>query len=202
MDKHHVIPKYMGGSDRMDNLVEVSRTCHVMWHFANWQLWGNKEDYIAYRGLSGSIDQDQINREVSRLIVEKQIKGKVGIFGLSLEDRKEHGRKGGLLGGKVMGDYKWITNGKKNSRIPKLMDVPEGWKYGVTRKKERKNKPKYGTRKDWNQVQLKESQDLMRRRKEDLERVDLSARGSIAALSRMWGISHSQVRRYLDKIGA
>ena len=192
----------MGGSNRINNLVEVTRTCHVMWHFANWQLWNNKEDYIAYRGLAGTINQDQINREVSRLIVEKQMQEKTGLFGLSSEERKTHGRKGGLRGGKVMKDYKWITDGVKNSRIPKNMDVPEGWELGVTRKKERKNKPKYGTREDWNQVQAEKSKDLIEERKKDVEKMDLSKRGSIAALSKLWGVSHVQVRRCLNKMRA
>lgn len=45
----------MGGSDEPGNLIEVTVTQHSMWHFCNYQLWGNWEDYLAYRALSGQI---------------------------------------------------------------------------------------------------------------------------------------------------
>jgi len=201
MDRHHIIPRYKGGSNRIDNIVEVSRTCHVMWHFANWQLWGNKEDFIAYRGLAGSISVDQINREVSSLAAQRQVTSKIGIHGLTLEQRREFGKIGGYLGGARMSDYKWITNGKDNSRIPLSFDIPEGWYLGVTRKKPRKNTPKYGTKEDWNKKQRKDSEELMLSRLNQVKEINLEERGSIAKLSRLWGISHSQVRRYLNKIG-
>ncbi len=185
----------------MDNLVEVSRTCHVMWHFANWQLWGNKEDFIAYKGLAGSISELEIQKELTKLIQEKQREEKKAIYGLSPEERKAYGRRGGLKGGKQMKDYIWITDGTKNSRIPKTMEVPKGWELGVTRKKPKKNEAKYGTMEDWNQVQKDMARNLMEQRKKDLEQMDLSKRGSVAALSRLWGVSHAQVRRYLNKIG-
>ena len=37
--KHHIIPKYMGGTDDPENLVEVTVTQHAMFHFCNYQLW-------------------------------------------------------------------------------------------------------------------------------------------------------------------
>ena len=57
MHKHHIIPRYMGGTDDPTNLVEVTVTQHAMYHFCNYQLWKNIEDYVAYRGLSGQISE-------------------------------------------------------------------------------------------------------------------------------------------------
>ena len=51
---HHKIPRYMGGSDDPSNLIEVSITQHIMWHFANWKLWGNYQDIIAYKLLANT----------------------------------------------------------------------------------------------------------------------------------------------------
>lgn len=201
MDKHHILPKYMGGSDTQDNLVEVTRTCHTMWHYANWKLWGNKEDYIAYRGLSGCIGQEELHRELSSLSGNRCKEEGKGIFAMSLEERKEAGSRGGKLGGKRMANYKWITDGNKNSRIPKEIPVPEGWKAGVTRKKPRTNKAKYGKREDFVRVQKKQSADLIESRLKDLERFDLTKRGSITRLSELWGVSRAQVKRYLAKMG-
>jgi hypothetical protein len=46
--KHHIIPRYMGGTDAVENLVEITVTQHAMYHFCNYQLWGNEEDKIAW----------------------------------------------------------------------------------------------------------------------------------------------------------
>jgi hypothetical protein len=41
--KHHIIPRYMGGPDTPENLVEVTVTQHAMFHFCNYQLWVMKK---------------------------------------------------------------------------------------------------------------------------------------------------------------
>lgn len=63
LHKHHIIPRYMGGTDEPGNLVEVTVTQHAMFHFCNFQLWGNVEDYVAYRGLSGQISEAEFLAE-------------------------------------------------------------------------------------------------------------------------------------------
>ena len=54
--KHHIVPKYEGGSDDPSNLVELTVTQHAMWHFAEWQRKGREEDRLAWKGLSGHTD--------------------------------------------------------------------------------------------------------------------------------------------------
>jgi hypothetical protein len=66
-NKHHIIPKYMGGSDSPENLVEVTLTQHAMFHYCNWRLWGNKEDEIAWKGLSGQLSIEDIILESRKL---------------------------------------------------------------------------------------------------------------------------------------
>ncbi len=63
----------MGGSDESSNLVEVSVVQHAMWHFANWQLWGNKEDYLAWKGLTGFQGKEEI---IEQLIETGRQKGR------------------------------------------------------------------------------------------------------------------------------
>ena len=171
MDKHHIVPRYAGGSDRSDNLIAINRTCHIMWHFANWQLWGNKQDYIAYKGLAGALSKEELNREKSSLAGLKAKLKRLGLFSLSKKERYEASQKGGSKGGKVMTDYKWITNGVENSRIPKHLNVPCGWRYGVTRKKPAKLKlNKFDSRKSWNEKQKEIGKTLMKERLKDLEK--------------------------------
>ena len=66
-NKHHIIPRYMGGSNSPDNLVEVTLTQHAMFHYCNWRLWGNKEDEIAWKALSGQISIEDVILESRRL---------------------------------------------------------------------------------------------------------------------------------------
>lgn len=58
---HHLLPKHLGGSDDSSNIVKgISVTRHAMFHYANWQLWGNEGDFIAYKALSGLIGKEEI----------------------------------------------------------------------------------------------------------------------------------------------
>jgi general stress protein YciG len=99
----------MGGPDTPENLVEVTVTQHAMFHFCNYQLWGNEEDQIAWKGLSGQIDVDEIKLELQVLGGKKGGKkgGKttyekgIGIFRMSPEEKSEASRKGG----KIRGQY-------------------------------------------------------------------------------------------------
>jgi general stress protein YciG len=97
--KHHIIPRYMGGPDTPENIVEVTVTRHAMFHFCNYQLWGNEEDRIAWRGLSGQITPDEAALEAMALGSSKSGKkhkeNKTGIFARSPEEMSEHGRKSG-----------------------------------------------------------------------------------------------------------
>jgi len=105
--KHHLVPKYMGGSNEPENLVEVTVTQHAMFHFCNYQLWGNGEDRIAWRALSGQITIDEAKLEAKilgrkkggKISGEKNKKNKTGICGLTLEQRIEAGKKGGKIAG-------------------------------------------------------------------------------------------------------
>jgi hypothetical protein len=69
--KHHLIPKYLGGSDEPHNLVEVTPTQHAMFHYCNWQLWGNDEDKIAWKALAGYSSKEQVIEQVLSLAGKK-----------------------------------------------------------------------------------------------------------------------------------
>lgn len=64
----------MGGTYTENNILEVEVTgCnqqtanHVMWHYANWRLWGKDQDLFAWRGLAGYYGKEDIIRERLRL---------------------------------------------------------------------------------------------------------------------------------------
>lgn len=64
--KHHIIPRYEGGSDDAENIVELSVTQHAMWHFAEWQRKKRWEDKLAWRGLAGFYGKEEIIHEIQR----------------------------------------------------------------------------------------------------------------------------------------
>ena len=57
--KHHIVPRYEGGSDFAENIVELTVTQHAMWHFAEWQRKGLWQDKIAWQGLAGIIGKEE-----------------------------------------------------------------------------------------------------------------------------------------------
>jgi len=69
--RHRVTPGHVGGKYENGNVIEVTVTQHAMWHFANWQLWGRKEDWLAWRGLMGGITVDEIAAERMKLGAHK-----------------------------------------------------------------------------------------------------------------------------------
>ncbi len=64
--KHHKIPRYRGGGDEPENLVEVTITQHIMWHFANYKLWGDVRDKRAYKMLSGHPGEEEWIQSISQ----------------------------------------------------------------------------------------------------------------------------------------
>jgi len=69
--KHHIIPKYMGGSDDPSNLIEVTITQHIMWHFANWQRMGNYQDKLAYKLLANTDASEE--KEILRIQKSREV---------------------------------------------------------------------------------------------------------------------------------
>lgn len=63
--KHHLVPQYLGGTDD-DGIVVLTITQHAMFHFCNYQLWGNWQDKVAWKGLTKQINAKEISEELKR----------------------------------------------------------------------------------------------------------------------------------------
>jgi hypothetical protein len=192
-DKHHIVPKYKGGTDEFDNMVTISRTCHTMFHYCNWKLWGNKEDYIAYRGLASQISKEEIIKEISSMTGKRSYENKTGLFALSVEEKKKYSSIGGKKAGKYMSQSMWINNGIQNKRILKTDLLSDGWIKGKVKKKERK---KYG--RSWDEY-METFDEKNKYRLEYLKNVDLTKRGIKTKIANDWGVSRAQVSRFLEK---
>ena len=80
MHKHHVTPKHRDPASQVT--VTVSPTCHAMFHWCEWKLWGHWQDVVAWRGLAGLASSQES----------------------SLRAQSEGGKKGGRLGKPPMRD--------------------------------------------------------------------------------------------------
>ena len=95
--KHHIIPKHRGGTDDPSNIIEVSVEEHAELHLAEYLTYGLKEDWLAYRGLSGIIDTVECVREAQSIATSKANKIRVW----SQETRKKHSRSQAKRGAKI-----------------------------------------------------------------------------------------------------
>jgi hypothetical protein len=57
--KHRIIPGYEGGEYVEGNVVSLTLTQHVMWHYAEWTRKKNIQDLVAYKMLSGQIGKEE-----------------------------------------------------------------------------------------------------------------------------------------------
>jgi len=61
--KHHIIPKYAGGSDDPSNIVELTVEDHAIAHLVRYRIYGNWQDLLAWNGLSGRMSHEDIVRK-------------------------------------------------------------------------------------------------------------------------------------------
>lgn len=123
--KHHIIPKYRGGSNDPSNLVEVSIVQHSMWHFCNYQLWGAQQDKVAWMALAGIIGKEELVVTLQNLGIESAKSPE------ARKKRAETYKRNNHQIGQKNSQYNtmWIYNLKlaKNRKIKREEAIPEGW---------------------------------------------------------------------------
>lgn len=109
-EKHHIIPRYQGGDNSSDNLIELTYREHLIIHFLRWKLFNNPQDKCAYKlMLNYSLDR---KKEVCYMVAE--INKKSGhIMRLSQKNKES----GWML--KIRSKENCILGGKKAGKIAK-----------------------------------------------------------------------------------
>jgi hypothetical protein len=64
---HHIVPKYMGGTDDPENLVELTVEEHAAEHLRLYEKYGDQRDLVAYRMLLGQIDKAEAIKIIQKL---------------------------------------------------------------------------------------------------------------------------------------
>ena len=145
---HHIVPKYVGGTDDRSNLIELSIEEHADAHKELFEKYGRWQDKLAYQGLSGMTSNEEcMKKSMSEggkkggAVKNGKGHGKEG--GLAAwkkhkdkitETLRENGKKYGHLGGVPVGKYMWVTDGDDNKKLLIEDGIPLGWKRGRTKK--------------------------------------------------------------------
>ncbi len=68
-EKHHIMPRYLGGGNENSNLIHLTFGDHILAHYILYRWKGNLEDKIAYKMMSGQTEEGRILKQ--QLAVEK-----------------------------------------------------------------------------------------------------------------------------------
>jgi len=64
---HHIIPRYMGGTDDPSNLIKLTIEEHAEAHRKLYEEYSNKEDYLAWKMLLGQMEKSEYIFERAKL---------------------------------------------------------------------------------------------------------------------------------------
>ena len=123
-EKHHVVPRCMGGSDDKFNLVRLTPEEHYLAHQLLVKMY--PDNYSLVRAAIMMMPKRPTNKLygwLRRRFAEAQRIGQAGEF------NSQYGTK-------------WVTNGEKNRKVPKSQLPEEGWSEGRKSRIIRKRKKK------------------------------------------------------------
>lgn len=88
---HHIIPKYMGGSDDLANLIELTIEEHAEAHRILYEQHGHWQDKVAWQGLLGLISHESIMEEMyaARRGKGNHMYGKPCYYKMSEEEKQQ-----------------------------------------------------------------------------------------------------------------
>lgn len=128
--KHHIIPKHAGGTDNLENLIELSIEEHAEAHRVLFEQHGRWQDRLAWMGLAKMINREEIIKQMlheagkkAHTVPRKSRKG------MKLDNggnRNPAGTKG----------TRWYYNPDNMTKRGCFMEneQPDGWKLGQGKK--------------------------------------------------------------------
>lgn len=100
LEKHHIVPKHIGGTDAESNLVSLSIQDHIIAHWLLWKINNSENDKRAYIfRVSSKEERIQLQKEFIQQNIEKY--KAFGLYFYNSEYQREQGVKGGQKGGRA-----------------------------------------------------------------------------------------------------
>lgn len=130
---HHIVPKYLGGTDEESNLIELTVEEHAEAHRILYEKYGRWEDKLAWQGLAGLINKEEI---ISQVLSQAASKG--GKSGLG-KKRKPYNWKNKTTAHKHLGTNgsRWYHNPNDVTQkgcFKEGQKIPDGWIRGQGKK--------------------------------------------------------------------
>lgn len=115
-ERHHIIPRSMGGNDLSHNLVLLTAKEHFVAHHLLWRIHRNIPMALAFSNMQGTKSGKKINARTYEVLMRetRAIRkaggknngalakiNKKGAMGLTTEQKKNNGKIGGLRAGKA-----------------------------------------------------------------------------------------------------
>ena len=134
---HHIVPKHMGGTDDPSNLIELTVEEHAEAHRVLYEKYGHWEDKLAWQGLAGLIDKQEL---VKQMLSEAAKKGSANQTGKKRGKYNMSGKytkRENVGGWSKTGGTKWYHNPNDSTQKGCYKDgqvIPEGWVRGQGKK--------------------------------------------------------------------
>jgi hypothetical protein len=152
MEKHHICPKFEGGSDFDENLILLTVEEHIIAHWIRWKVFNKVQDEMAYRFRIGDTAEALKLRALAiqkaRQRDKEERKGRY-----SSDYQSSMGKRGGIKGGKANTKAQFesrqkvgLTYGRQTglsnqkSTMKEFLACFSIWAYSYNRSLKRKNK--------------------------------------------------------------
>lgn len=105
--KHHIIPRHVGGTNDPSNIILLTISEHANAHRLLFEKYNRWQDYVAWQGLTGQIDNQEINRLKLHYSAMEHSRNRVAngthhLLGGAIQRKLVEEGKHHLLGGKYI----------------------------------------------------------------------------------------------------
>jgi hypothetical protein len=98
VEKHHIIPRFDGGTNKPENIVFLTVKEHVIAHWLRWKVLGKSQDYSAFLFRIGDTEEAlELRRQA---VIEARERDRINQHGFfNREFQRDMGKRGGSKGG-------------------------------------------------------------------------------------------------------